>query len=1034
MLRNTKYEIRNTRNTPTFTSRIKKYSSFTPALRAGASVIHHSSFTDSLTGLLLFLAGMYAYTGTLAPTVIEGDAALFQYTPYVLGVTYPTGFPLYILLSKLWVSLIPFGEVAWRMNLFSAFCSAAALPILYNAIRRLVTHPKYSAGSERWAAPAAVLIFATLPTFWRWSTEAKTYALNILLFSGLLYTLARALEAIPIPDEPSSSKMRRWFKPFPMVLPTLFLGLQISVHNTGVLLIPGLVLLAWLNFRAYFRSLKSIAGQLLLLVIPGLFYLYIPLRAEWLIAARTRQDAIEQGLLADFYTSGPAGLVSYFTASGFTGGVVTNWGLVPQQFFTVYLPLLTKDLTMIGAILGLVGGLALAVSQPRRFFPLLLIYALPIPFVLAYGQGEQSAFLLPSFLVFCIFAGYALISLAQGLAALTHYALRIPALTRKGAGASVTKYAIRNTQYVSRFTPPLLLIALAPLLFYPQIQHNVTWLSIKWNRDIFNEWADALNHPLDTGSGMLAHWGDLTSFWYMQHAENRRPDLRGVYPPDEAVVINWFERGNNNLFIAGPLQGWAAGIEERYQFIPWGRLVRIAPRRLNPQSLLPSLPHQPDITFGRRLHLIGADFAAQAAAGQNYPVTLTWQALQELGEKATVSLRLTQNDIVVAQLDDRLRSGWFPRKTLPVGQHLLSYPLLHVPVGTLPGRYRLQLVTYEQADRPWTMPNGSVVLDLGPVEIISPPADYQLDSDSYKTVASHDFNNEIQLAGFNYSVARVGQGKGFALHLLWQAKNRPVDSYLLRVEQLDAAGNVLRATQVQPLDGRAPTTSWQPGQFIGDQVNLVVPAGAPPGEKALRVRLSWLRPNGTRLNLRRWGIPVGDGLNLPWLRVTKKKARVFDLPNIQHALDANFENKALLAGFNSPDAAQGSPPAFKLNQSDCVSGACSINLDFYWQGLNEMESPYQIFTHLVDANNRLVTQYDHKPGVDGRQPTTGWLPGEVILDPVEITIPANLAAGQYTLRVGLYRPSGETRLQVTDSNNQHVADFVAAGEIEITPE
>ena len=88
---------------------------------------------DTLIGLTLFLAGFYAYTSTLAPTVLEGDAALFQYTPYVLGVTYPTGYPLYILLGKLWLTLFPWGEIAWRMNLFSAICSAG---IQVSAVRQ----------------------------------------------------------------------------------------------------------------------------------------------------------------------------------------------------------------------------------------------------------------------------------------------------------------------------------------------------------------------------------------------------------------------------------------------------------------------------------------------------------------------------------------------------------------------------------------------------------------------------------------------------------------------------------------------------------------------------------------------------------------------------------------------------------------------------------------------------------------------------------------------------------------------------------
>ncbi len=143
---------------------------------------------DSLLSLGLFIAALYAYTLTLGPTVLEGDAALFQYTPYVLGVTYPTGFPLYILLSKIWVTLFPVGELAWRMNFFSALCSAAALPLIYGAARRLLdpTLAQPAALTQpaaRWAALLTALTFATLPTFWRWSTEAKTYALNILLLA-----------------------------------------------------------------------------------------------------------------------------------------------------------------------------------------------------------------------------------------------------------------------------------------------------------------------------------------------------------------------------------------------------------------------------------------------------------------------------------------------------------------------------------------------------------------------------------------------------------------------------------------------------------------------------------------------------------------------------------------------------------------------------------------------------------------------------------------------------------------------------------
>jgi hypothetical protein len=977
---------------------------------------------NTLVILLIFAAAFYAYTFTLAPTVIEGDAALFQFTPYVLGVTYPTGFPLYILLGKLWLTLFPFGEIAWRMNLFSALCSSLALPFIYNAARRLINYQLLITNTQRvhsyqlpttnsqfsissWAALLTTITFATLPTFWRWSTEAKTYALNILFFSLLLYTLAHALENVT-PKSPNNSSL---LAPHSSLLPPLLLGLMISVHNTGVLLIPGYGLLIWLNLRHYFRSIKSIILHLIALALPGLFYLYIPFRAEWLIARYTRQQAIERGLLADFYHSGLSGLLGYFSGVGFTEGVVSNWGLVPQQFFTVYMPLLNLDFTSLGIGLGLIGGVRLAVTTPRLFWPLFLMYAVPIPFVIVYGQGEQSAFLLPSFLIFCIFIGNTVTAIAQ-----------------------FTHYALHNTQYALNAMLLLLFLGLIPFLIIPQIQHNLTWLTVKWNRDIYNQWADALNHPLETNAGMLAHWGDLTSFWYMQHADGRRPDLRGVYPPTEEIVLDWYKRGNNDLYIAGPLQGWAEGIQERYHLIPWGRLVRIAPRQADPQSLLPNLSQPIETTFGNQLRLLGVEYDLQAIAGYDYPITLAWQTLAELPPETTISLRLSQNGLIVAQLDDRLRSGWFPSPNLPANQPVLSYALLPAPLGTLPGHYRLQLVAYTDAGHPWPLPDGSAILDLGPIEIVPPGPNDAPATGNFKPLPGHDFNGEIELIGYNYSVARVGQGKGFALQLLWQAITQPKDNYTLRVEALDAEGNVLRAVEHQPIQGRAPTASWRPGQYIRDQVDFVAPAGAPPGENALQMRLSWLRPDGSKLTMRCWKLlPLADGLKLGWLDVTPKKERVFELPPPKYPVDANLENKVRLLGYNTPLTPGNAPNGFTLNRSTC--GDCVVQLELIWQGISEMDKLYQVFTHLVDDQGRLVAQHDGVPGL-GKQPTTGWLPGEIVADPIEISLPADIAAGQYTIRVGLYLPPHGPRLLIIDDKDRPVSDFLDIAVLEIASE
>ncbi|MBN1221518.1 MAG: DUF2723 domain-containing protein [Anaerolineae bacterium] len=1001
-------------------------------LRNSALAAHFT--LNTLIGLLLFFAGLYAYASTLAPTVLEGDKALFQYAPYVLAVTYPTGFPLYLLLGKVWLTIFPFGQIAWRMNLFSAICAAAALPLLYGAIRHLLAAPYKGETSEgsRWAALTAVAMFATLPTFWHWSTIAKTYPLNILLLAGALYLLAIALEIqTTLPDRQGLPRLILFASP--LTIPTLFLGLQISVHNTAVLLLPGLLLFTWLNFRQHLLNKKLLLVYTLLLILPGLFYLYIPLRAEWLIAHYGRDEAIQRGLLADFYQSGLAGWVEYFTAARFTGGIVTNWDLIPERFMSVYLPLLANVNNLSPLVLGLsgIGGLALALLRPRIFWPLFLIYIVPIPFVLTYDQGEQSAFLLPSFLMLAIFLGGIIILIQHLLTA------SLPSLIP----SAWLKTNFRPSSLTARLIPPLLFLALVPLLFLPQIRYNFNWLERKWDWAIYNEWSDALNHPLDPNATLLAHWGDLTSFWYLQHAENRRPDLGGLYPPTEEIVADYFARGGESLFIAGPLQGWATGIEQRYQLIPWGRLVRLAPRQVSPETLLPDLPQQVEITFSPvetgapQLRLIGLDHQTRAIGGSDYGVTLTWQALADLPPETTVSLRLSRGNSIITQLDDTLLSGWFPRDTLPAGQHVLSYAPLPVPLGTLPGNYRLQLVVYTHEKQPWTTSEGSIVLDLAEVEIGPPPAGYQFPAIK-TTLAGYDFNGEIELVDYYYSVSRVGQGKGFALHLLWRAITQPVDNYTLLIEQIDATGNVIRTSMHQPVDGQAPTAGWSTGQFVRDQVDVVVPASAPPGEEALRVRLSWQRPDGSTLNLRRWWFPAGDSLDLDWLRVVEKEGRGYKAPQIQYPVDANLANKVRLLGFNT-SSLPGSSPDFthQVGQQDCVAGleTCRLHFDFYWQGLAEMEKLYLVFLHVVNKQGEIVTQHDRSPGAFGRQPTTGWLPGEVITDPIDLQLPADIMPGEYTIYLGMYLPPQGPRLPVWDNQGQVVSDKIRIGQIQVIP-
>ena len=183
----------------------------------------------------VILAGLAAYLSTLAPTLLDGDAALFQYAPARLAVTYPTGYPTYMLIGNLWANLVPFGTLAYRMNLLSAVFGGLTLGLLYLALLRLYQGLAGRAGQGRVAALTATLIFASLPTYWRWASEAKIYTLHIFLLSATLYWLARLMPSAPAGQGASgagqTSPPSRRFSPV-LAAAILFFSLGLGNHST----------------------------------------------------------------------------------------------------------------------------------------------------------------------------------------------------------------------------------------------------------------------------------------------------------------------------------------------------------------------------------------------------------------------------------------------------------------------------------------------------------------------------------------------------------------------------------------------------------------------------------------------------------------------------------------------------------------------------------------------------------------------------------------------------------------------------------
>jgi len=116
----------------------------------------------------------------------------------------------------------------------------------------------------------------------------------------------------------------------------------------------------------------------------------------------------------------------------------------------------------------------------------------------------------------------------------------------------------------------------------------------------------------------------------------------------------------------------------------------------------------------------------------------------------------------------------------------------------------------------------------------------------------------IQLQRIRMGAARAGADLHLVLY--WQAAAPVTESYTVFTQLLDPGGQLVAQQDNLPVEGLAPTNTWQPGALIRDPYRLTVPAAAAPGEYSLLIgmyrgneRRPIARPDGT----------VRDHLTLP---------------------------------------------------------------------------------------------------------------------------------------------------------------------------
>jgi len=218
---------------------------------------------DVLFGALSAAVPFAAYLVTLPPTITFEDSGQIITAAAKLGISHPSGYPLESLVGHFF-TLVPFGRIAWRVNLASAAAAAACCLVLFLLLRRLLLDVKTDA---RMAAPAAAAAAAAAfglgRAFWSQAVVAEAYAVNALALAAVLYAAFNFVR----------TRDARWG-----YLAAFVGGLALSAHTSSAIVsIPVGVYLIW-RFRRL-PSLRGLFAALAFVLLGFAVYLYLPIRA-----------------------------------------------------------------------------------------------------------------------------------------------------------------------------------------------------------------------------------------------------------------------------------------------------------------------------------------------------------------------------------------------------------------------------------------------------------------------------------------------------------------------------------------------------------------------------------------------------------------------------------------------------------------------------------------------------------------------------------------------------------------------------------
>ena len=429
----------------------------------------------------------------LLPGVAFWDTGELQTVGPLLGTAHPTGFPTYVLLGWLAsVVLQPFGEPAFRMNLLSALCLAAAAGLSVDLVRALTRSAALGV--------MAGLGLAFTPFAWAIGTHADAHALYLVLVVLLMRWLvawesrvrweADGAHGAVSHGRDAGDQGDRY-----LVAATIVFGLAVGTHSLILLLAPAVGLFVRAVDPAIRQRRRLVLACVAALVVTvTLVYLELPLRAGLFRAPLVygRPDTWDG---------------FWYVALGqqFQGSLVDPFGDLPGKIGA----LVGLAVDQFGPLAVLIpfGFVATAVRRPRYALMTGVGLGLTCFFAASYENADIGRYYLGPILIawtwLAMLAGVAVDRLAVDL------------------GEPAAPGALSG-----RAGAPLAVLVAVVLLGPTALAVPTRLPAVDESGDrSAGEWTDHALASMEPDAVIVSWWSYSTPLWYAQRVEGRRPDI-----------------------------------------------------------------------------------------------------------------------------------------------------------------------------------------------------------------------------------------------------------------------------------------------------------------------------------------------------------------------------------------------------------------------------------------------------------------------------------------------------------------------------